>query len=386
MTLMDDSSMAAGNWQPNLEDVGFGSLFDLLPDGVIVVGRDGRIIISNPASTEMFGYSHDELAGAPVDGLLPELLRDGHSSHRARFHHDPKTRPMGVGRELFGKHRDGSEFPVEISLSPLTNEGRMLVTAIIRDISDRKANELKLRQTAESLEQRSVQLEAANRELGSFTYSVSHDLRAPLRGIDGFSQALIEDCDDVLDKRGKRYLRHVRESAQEMGNLIDDLLQLSRMTRGELRRTETNLSDLVRDVARSLEASDPDRNVEWQIDECALVLADERLLRIALENLIGNAWKFTGNREHARIRFGERCRHDKSEYFVEDNGAGFDMAYVHKLFGPFQRLHATTEFEGTGIGLATVQRIVHRHGGQVWAEGVVDEGATFAFTLDGQAD
>jgi light-regulated signal transduction histidine kinase (bacteriophytochrome) len=223
--------------------------------------------------------------------------------------------------------------------------------------------------------------EAANRELESFSYSVAHDLRAPLRGIDGFSQALLEDYHDKLDDDGRTYLKFVRESAQHMAQLIDDLLKLSRVTRSEFRQESSDLSSLARGVLAQLERADPDRRVEMVVKDGVVVQGDSRLLKIVLENLLGNAWKFTGKRADARIEFGATVSDGQRVFFVRDNGAGFDQAYAEKLFGVFQRLHAATEFEGTGIGLATVQRIVSRHGGRIWAEGAVDNGATFYFTL-----
>lgn len=224
--------------------------------------------------------------------------------------------------------------------------------------------------------------EAANRELEAFSYSVAHDLRAPLRSIDGFSLALLEDCAGRLDADGKRYLQNVRESAQQMGNLIDDLLNLSRVTRSELRREPLDLSGLAHAVLARLRDAQPDRQVEVSIQEGLAADADPRLLDIVLTNLFSNAWKFTRKRSPARIDFGARADGRATVYFVRDNGAGFDEAYAGKLFGVFQRLHGAHEFEGTGIGLATAQRIVRRHGGRLWAEGKVDAGATFHFTLE----
>jgi two-component system NtrC family sensor kinase len=228
------------------------------------------------------------------------------------------------------------------------------------------------------------ELELKNEELESFSYSVAHDLRAPLRSIDGFSLALLEDCGEKLDDEGKRYLRYVRESAQHMGRLIDDLLALSRVTRGELDRTETDVSFIARSVAARLARATPDRRVELVVADGLIADCDDRLLTIALENLIGNAWKFTGKRSDARIEVGATSD-EPLTYFVRDNGAGFEMAFASKLFGVFQRLHSTAEFEGTGIGLVTVQRIIRRHGGRIWAEGAVGCGATFFFTLEGGA-
>jgi len=223
--------------------------------------------------------------------------------------------------------------------------------------------------------------EAANRELEAFSYSVAHDLRAPLRGIDGFSQALLEDYSDKIDEEGRRHLNFLRESAQRMGRLIDDLLGLSRVTRAELRRLPVDLSALARNVAAQIRNAEPDRQVEIVICEGIGVEGDAPLLRIALENLLGNAWKFTGKRAAARIEVGTMSVNSEAVHFVRDNGAGFDPAYEAKLFGVFQRLHSAHEFEGTGIGLATVKRIVSRHGGRIWAASEVDRGATFYFTL-----
>lgn len=229
--------------------------------------------------------------------------------------------------------------------------------------------------------ERTTELEAANKELEAFSYSVSHDLRAPLRSIGGFSQALLEDYADSLDAQGKNYLQRVRAATLRMAQLIDDLLELSRVTRGEMRREKVDLSALAKAVAADLQKAQPERQVEFHIADGLVTEADPRLLRVVLENLVENAWKFTFQNLGATIEFGAIQRDGKPVYFLRDDGVGFDMAYAHKLFGAFQRLHAPTEFPGTGIGLATVQRIVHRHGGRVWAEGEVERGATFYFTL-----
>jgi two-component system, sensor histidine kinase and response regulator len=224
-------------------------------------------------------------------------------------------------------------------------------------------------------------LEAANRELEAFTYSVSHDLRAPVRSIDGFSQILLEDYASQLDDKGQEHLARIRRSAQRMGELIEDLLRLSRLARGEIQRTDVDLSRMARSIADELRASTPARSVNFVISDDIVAHGDANLLRIVLDNLLGNAWKFTVH-VSARIEVGSTRGGEAQVYFVRDNGAGFDMKHASKLFGPFQRLHREDDFPGTGIGLATVQRIIHRHGGRVWADGAVGRGATIYFTLD----
>jgi light-regulated signal transduction histidine kinase (bacteriophytochrome) len=229
--------------------------------------------------------------------------------------------------------------------------------------------------------ERTAELDAVNKELEAFAYSVSHDLRAPLRSINGFGQALLEDYGRELDAVGQDYLRRVRAASQRMAQLIDDLLELSRLTRGTLRREDVDLSAMAHEIAAELQAAQPDRQVAFVIAEGIVAHGDARLLRVVLENLLGNAWKFTSKHPRAQIEFGASQGDGKPAFFVRDDGVGFDMAYADKLFGAFQRLHGMTEFEGSGVGLATVQRIIHRHGGRVWADGAVEQGAAFSFTL-----
>lgn len=233
----------------------------------------------------------------------------------------------------------------------------------------------------ELVAERTTSLERVNKELEAFSYSISHDLRAPLRHINGFSQALLEECGDKLNDNGKDYLHRVRTASRRMGELIDDLLSLSRITREEMQRQPVNLSALANDIATQLKKDQPDRVVQFDIQEGQTVQGDARLLRIALENLLGNAWKYTSKKASARIEFGCTENDGEQVYYVRDDGVGFDMKYAHKLFGSFQRLHQDDEFPGSGIGLATVARIIHRHGGRVWAEAEVNKAATFYFTL-----
>ena len=253
------------------------------------------------------------------------------------------------------------------------------------DISSRKATEIELNhyrnRLEELVEQRTRALAAANRELEAFSYSVSHDLRAPLRSVDGFSQVLLEDYNDALDDAGRQYLNRIRRATQNMSNLIDDLLNLSKLTRSEIHMKPVNLSLLVEEIASELRSHEPDRQVSIQIMPNMITDADAKLIAVALQNLLSNAWKFTGRRNDAEIRFGATYIDGQNAFYVADNGAGFDMAYAGRLFGAFQRLHTPQEFEGNGVGLAIVQRIVSRHNGRVWANGVQGEGATFYFTL-----
>jgi signal transduction histidine kinase len=238
-----------------------------------------------------------------------------------------------------------------------------------------------LQERNESLRRNAAELLAANTELDAFAYSVSHDLRAPLRSIDGFSQVLLEDYGAKLDEAGQDSLRRVRAATQRMGTLIDDLLKLARVTRTEIRAEAVDLSDMARDIAAELQRATPERQVEFAIAPQLKARGDPRLLRVVLDNLLRNSWKYTAKQARPRIEFGSVEENGGHAFMVRDNGAGFDMKYADKLFGVFQRLHSAAEFEGTGVGLATVRRIINRHGGRIWAEGAVDQGATFYFTL-----
>ncbi|MBI5543209.1 MAG: hypothetical protein HY901_04935 [Deltaproteobacteria bacterium] len=249
----------------------------------------------------------------------------------------------------------------------------------------REANRMARNLEALTEQQRRSQeeLARANKDLEAFSYSVAHDLRAPLRSIDGFSLALVEDFGDKLEPEARGYLERVRAAAQRMAQLIDDLLLLSRITRAELRRQRVDLADLARAIAAELQAREPGRRVMFQVAQALEVEADPQLMRVVMENLLGNAWKFTSKRERATIEVGVGGEEGARHFFVRDDGAGFDMAHVERLFRPFQRLHSAAEYPGTGIGLASVQRIVSRHGGRIWATGAPNAGATFSFTLGG---
>jgi light-regulated signal transduction histidine kinase (bacteriophytochrome) len=319
-------------------------------------------------------------------GTLGGYLADADEAARLHAHElGRKALMSGIGvLDIVSFHHEALVKLGQAGSVPLERASEFLAESLSPfEMSLRGYREANVRLSAanESLREAKSAQEAANRELEAFSYSVAHDLRAPLRSIDGFSQALLDDCADILDEAGKLHLRYVREAAQDMAALIDGLLGLSRVTRSELRRESVDLTGIAGQIFTQLRRATPDRTVETVVAGDLEAEGDARLLRALMENLIGNAWKFTRHCASPRIEVGAARTDGERVYFVRDNGAGFDMAYAGKLFAAFQRLHSASEFEGTGIGLATVQRIVARHGGRVWAESEVGHGATFYFTL-----
>jgi len=501
-----------------LAEKNFEGLLEAAPDALIFMDRGGLIAVVNTHAERLFGYNRNEMLGQPVEMLIPVRFRKKHPALRDGYAREPRVRTMGEGRELYGLRKDGTEFPVEISLSPLSTGNEKYVISAVRDVSQRKATEelarvnqerfrllvdgvrdyaiylldnegkvliwnsgaqrikgyteaeiigrhfsvfyppemVEKKWPAEELRRASLdgrfedegwrirkdgsrfwanvvitalhdangapagfakvtrdltdrkkyesdidqknaevekvsrevrdanrELHAANRELEAFSFSVSHDLRSPLRAVDGFSQELLLQYADKLDDQGRHYLSRIRTGTQRMGQLIDDLLKLSRITRDEMKFERVNLTALAESVNTELQNREPVRNVSFNAKPGLCADCDPRLIRVLLENLLGNAWKFTSKNPSATIAFERTESADKPAFVVRDDGAGFDMTYAAKLFGAFQRLHSDREFPGTGIGLATVQRILRRHGGEIWAEGAVGRGAAFYFTIPG---
>jgi PAS domain S-box-containing protein len=489
----------------------FRDLLESAPDAIVIVNEQGRIFLTNAQTEKLFGYSRQELLDRPVEILVPERFHGHHAEHREGYSHAPRPRSMGAGLDLYGRRKDGTEFPVEISLSPLeTGEGK-LISSAIRDVSERKrvaealqASEERLQMAVEAaqlgvwdldlasdrafrslrhdqifgyeslqpewnpeialghvvpedresfqssfetafqnnnlslecrihragdgslrwisaqgrvyrdrdgkpvrmmgvvsdttqrkqaehelerhrqiLSQTNSDLAAVNKELEAFSYSVSHDLRAPLRHIDGFARILKEEHAAELSAEAHRYLDRILHGANLMGHLVDDLLNLARIGRKELVRQKIKLDDLVRETIANLPETE-NRNVEWRVEPLSEVECDPGLLKLVFTNLLSNALKFTRGRQPAIIEIGTQDSPGALIIFVRDNGVGFDPKYADKLFGVFQRLHQQEDFEGTGVGLATVQRIIHKHGGEIWAESQPDRGATFSFSLGNQ--
>src|SRR5438132_2977489 len=357
---------------------GFRAVAETASDAIVSADKHGHITYFNPGAERIFGYAARDVIGRPLTLLMPDRFHAAHRQGLSRFLSTGQARVIGRTVELVGQRKEGTEFPLELSLASWKVGGDTFFTGILRDITEQKRAEAAIKKYNE-------QLEASNKELEAFSYSVSHDLRAPLRAIDGFSRILLEDHIAHLPADAQRYLHAVRNNSQQMGRLIDDLLTFARLSRQPLSKQLVRPTDLVRQCVDELHAEEQDRRVKIAIGDIPACQADPALLKQVWMNLMSNALKYTRKQEMAVIAVGCQEQDGATAYFVRDNGVGFDMRYADKLFGVFQRLHRAEDYEGTGVGLAIVQRIIHRHGGRVWAEAAVNQGATFYFTLQGAA-
>ncbi|HET7731122.1 MAG TPA: PAS domain S-box protein [Usitatibacter sp.] len=361
------------------------AVLDTAADAIITIDERGIVLDVNRAAETMLRYGRDEMVGGNVSRLMPDSEARQHDAGLASYLRIGEGRVIGSsGREVQVRRKDGSVFPARLSISEGMDGGRRFFTGILHDITELKDRERQVLRLNADLEERAAQAEAANRELEAFSYSVSHDLRAPLHAISGFADALGEHSLARLDERGRHFLGRIRAGAERMDTLIEDLLSLARISSADLIAHEVDLASLARETMAELAEREPQRKLRFSVAPGLRAYGDTGLLRVALTNLLGNAWKFSRDREEAVIEVGRETLEGAEVIYVRDNGAGFDPSQASRIFGAFQRLHGHSEFPGTGIGLATVRRVIERHGGQVWAEGAPGKGATFRFSLPGK--
>lgn len=363
----------SGIRRQQLNEEKFRALLDAAPDATVIVNESGIIKMVNHQTENLFGYKRDELLNKPVEVLMPASLKAAHEMHRNNYMKAARVRSMGEGLELNAIKKNGQSFPVEISLSPIRTQEGMMVSASVRDITTRKTLE--------------TELKKSNAELEAFTYSVSHDLRAPLRGIIGFTTILEEDYASKLDDEARRITGVIKGNTEKMGHLIDDLLAFSRMGKQELMKTQLITDKMVEEIVAELTAQNRSQTplpVTWNISPLPPVFADRNTLRQVWINLLSNAIKYSSTKPQPVIAIDAYHENNFTIFRIKDNGVGFDAQYSSKLFKVFQRLHSPEEFEGTGVGLALVEKVISRHGGRVWAESRLNEGATFYFSLPDQ--
>lgn len=392
LSILEDQNRALSALKQS--ETRFRSVIENSFEGISIVDEDGKIFVWNNALEMLTGKSAYEIIGRNIWDVQYDLIPE---SDRNPKRHDQlkstlqktlksgKASYLNIPIEQNYLRNDGKNLILSAKINSVKTEKGYLLVSVTRDITEQRVAEEKIKKLNEELEQkvieRTAQLEFLNKELESFSYTVSHDLRAPLRSIAGFSQILQDEYSGIMDEQGRTYLNRLTDGAKLMSNLINDLLNLSRITRTKKNVSEINLSAIIQSFANEYQNNDTKRKANFIIQPDVYIQADLALMRILVQNLMENAWKFTSNKPKAIIEFGQLEINEEKVFFIRDNGSGFDMKYANKLFIPFNRLHTSDEFEGTGIGLATVHRIISRHNGKIWAESEIDKGTTFYFTI-----